>query len=137
MNNTPALQLPTKRGLLKFILLTAITFGIYGLVVMTKISGEINVTASRYDGKKTMNYLLMVLIITPITLGIGAIVWQHRISNRMGSELSRRGISYSFSAKDYWLWGVLGSLIVVGPLVYHHKFFKASNLINADYNVKG
>ena len=39
---SPAVQLPTNRSLLKFILLSIITLGIYGLVVMTKISTEIN-----------------------------------------------------------------------------------------------
>lgn len=39
---SPAVQLPTNRSLLKFVLLSIITLGIYGLVVMTKISTEIN-----------------------------------------------------------------------------------------------
>lgn len=42
---SPAVQLPTNRSLLKFILLSIITLGIYGLVVMTKISTEINTIA--------------------------------------------------------------------------------------------
>lgn len=48
---SPAVQLPTNRSLLKFILLSIITLGIYGLVVMTKISTEINTIASPYDNK--------------------------------------------------------------------------------------
>ena len=35
---SPAVQLPTNRSLLKFILLSIITLGIYGLVVMTEIN---------------------------------------------------------------------------------------------------
>ena len=140
MENTvtaPAKQLKTNKGLLKYILLSIITCGIYGLVVMSSISSDINIVASRYDGKKTMHYCLLTFIVAPITLGIAGLVWSHRISNRIGAELKRRGIAYNFSATDFWLWNVIGSLIVVGPFVYLHKLFKATNLMNADYNVKG
>lgn len=137
VNTAPVGQLKTNKGLLKTILLSLITFGIYPLVVMSAVSSEINIVASRYDGKKTMHFLLLLFIVAPITLGIGAIVWYHRISNRIGNELKRRGVDYKFSAADFWLWSVLGSLIAIGPLVYMHKMFKAVNKMNADYNVNG
>ena len=136
-NQAPALKLKTNKGLLKTILLSLITLGIYELVVMSAISNEINIVASKYDGKKTMHFCLLFFLVAPITLGIGAIVWIHRISNRIGNEIKRRGISYNFSSADFWLWGVLGSFIIVGPFVYMHKLFKAVNLMNADYNVNG
>lgn len=136
-NRAPVGQLKTNKGLLKTILLSIITFGIYPLVVMSAVSNDINIVASRYDGKKTMHYCLLFFIVAPITLGIGGIVWSHKISNRIGAELRRRGVAYSFGASDYWLWNVLGSLIVIGPFVYLHKLFKATNLMNADYNVNG
>lgn len=136
-NRAPVGQLKTNKGLLKTILLSIITFGIYPLVVMSAVSSEINIVASRYDGKKTMHFCLLVFIVAPITLGIAGIVWYHRISNRIGAELKRRGIAYNFSAADFWLWNVIGSLIVIGPLVYLHKMFKAVNKMNADYNING
>lgn len=137
VNTAPVGQLKTNKGLLKTILLSLITFGIYPLVVMSAVSNDINIVASRYDGKKTMHYCLLFFIVAPITLGIGAIVWSHKISNRIGGELRRRGIAYNFSAADFWLWNVLGSLIVIGPFVYMHKLFKAVNKMNAHYNVNG
>ncbi len=136
-NTAPAIKLKTNKGLLKYILLTIITFGIYGLVVMSSVSTDINLTASKYDGKRTMHYCLLFFLVGPITFGIAYIVWAHKISARIGNELKRRGIAYSFGAADYWLWNVIGSIIVVGPFVYMHKLFKATNLINADFNVKG
>ena len=136
-STAPVGQLKTNKGLLKTILLSLITFGIYPLVVMSAVSNDINIVASRYDGKKTMHFCLLLFIVAPITFGIAGIVWYHRISNRIGNELSRRGIAYSFSATDFWLWNVLGSLIVIGPFVYLHKMFKATNLMNAHYNVNG
>ena len=136
-NFVPARKLKTNRGLIKLILLSLITFGIYPLVVMSGISSDINVIASRYDGKKTMHFCLLVFIFTGLTFGIAPIVWYHRISKRIGNELNRRGIGYSFGAGSFWGWSVLGSLIGIGPLVYTHKLFKAMNLLCADYNAKG
>ena len=137
VSTAPVGQLKTNKGLLKTILLSLITFGIYPLVVMSAVSSEINIVASRYDGKKTMHFCLLLFIAAPITLGIAGIVWYHRISNRIGDELKRRGIAYNFSATTFWLWSVLGSLIGIGPLVYMHKMFKAVNLMNAHYNING
>ena len=134
---SPVGQLDTHRGLLKFILLSAITFGIYALVVMSKISTDINVIASRYDGKKTMHYCLLFFIIQEITFGIGALVWYNNISARIGNELQRRGINYSFSAGTYWGWVFFGTFIGVGPLVYVHKLCKAMNLLSEHYNMYG
>ena len=135
--NAPAAQLKTNRGMLKLILLSLITFGIYALVVFSQMSGDINLIASRYDGKKTMHFCLLTFIVAPITMGIAGIVWYHKISSRIGAELNRRGAAYEFGAADYWLWNVLGSLILVGPFVYMHKLFKAVNKMNAHYNVNG
>ena len=133
----PAAQLKTNRGMIKVILLSLITFGIYGLVFFSKVSTDINLIASRYDGKKTMHFCLLAFIFVPITFGIAGIVWYHKISARIGAELNRRGIGYSFGAGTYWGWSVLGCLIGVGPLVYMHKLFKAVNKMNAHYNVNG
>ena len=133
----PVGQLNTKRGLLKFILLSLVTFGIYSIVFMSSISNDVNVVCSRYDGKKTMHYCLLFFLVGPITCGIAYIVWAHKICNRIGNELKRRGIAYSFSAADYWLWNVLGSFIVVGPFIYLHKLAKATNLMNENYNANG
>lgn len=133
----PNLQHPTNRGLFKTLIFGLLTFGIYPIVVYSRISSEINVVASRHDGKSTMHFCLICFIFSWLTFGIASFVWCHRISNRMGAELRRRSISYSFDALDFWLWGILGSCIVVGPYIYVHKFLKAMNLINADYNTRG
>lgn len=133
----PVGQLKTNRGLLKYILLSMITLGIYGLVAMSNVSSDINTIASRYDGKKTMHYCLMFFLFSWLTIGIVPLVWYHRMSKRVGNELSRRGISYSFGAGTYWGWGILGSCIVVGPFIYLHKLLKAMNLLAEHYNVNG
>ena len=135
--NSPALQLRTSRGLLKMVLLGLVTLGIYPLVVESHIGEELNLIASPHDGKRTMHFCLIYFIFSWLTLGIVFFVWFHRTSNRMGDELKRRGIDYSFSATDFWLFDILGSLIIIGPFIYVAKRMKAMNLINEDYNQKG
>ena len=136
-SHAPVGQLKTNRGLLKFILLSIITFGIYGLVVMSAVSTDINTIAGRYDGKRTMHFCLVCFIFSWLTFGIVPIVWYHKVSARIGMELNRRGISYKFGAGSFWGWNVLGSLIFVGPFIYIHKLLKSMNLLAADYNVNG
>ena len=136
-SQAPVGQLKTNRGLLKFILLSLITFGIYGIVLFSSISTDINIIAGRYDGKKTMHYCLLVFLVGWLTAGIAFFVWYHRLSARIGAELKRRGVYYRFGAGTYWLWGVLGTIIVVGPLVYCHKLFKAMNMLSLHYNTHG
>jgi hypothetical protein len=136
-SNSPVGQLNNHRSLLKFILLGIVTLGIYPIVFYSGISNDINVIASRYDGKKTMHYCLLFFLVGWITLGIGYLVWFHKLSNRIGTELRRRNIDYSFSAGSFWLWNVLGSFIVVGPFVYVHKLATATNKLAGHYNING
>lgn len=123
----------TNRNLLKYVLLSLITFGIYSIVVLSHISEEINAEATPRDGKHTMHFLWICFVFSWLTGGIATFIWAHRISNRIGNELTARGCNYEFSAADFWLWDVLGSLIIVGPFIYTHKLLKSMNLINADY----
>lgn len=133
----PAGRLKTNRGLLKLILLSMITFGIYGIVVMSAVTTDLNVIASRYDGKKTMHYCLMFFLFSWLTLGIAPLVWCHRMCARIGGELERRGIDYRFGAGTYWGWGFFGGLILVGPFIYTHKLLKSMNLLAEHYNIHG
>ena len=132
----PRIELPTKRGLGKMFFLGLLTLGIYPVVIWSRIVTELNIAASRYDGKRTVSFFGACML-APVTLGIYVWVWMHKLCNRIGAELQRRGIDCRFGAKTFWLWGVLGSFIVVGPFIFTHKLMKAMNLINADFNVRG
>lgn len=136
-HTAPAVQLSTNYSLVKMIFLNLITFGIYSIVIYSRMGTDINTAAGRYDGKKTMHYCLVYFLLSVVTLGIAQIVWFHKLSNRLGMELARRGIAYSFSAADFWLWNVLGAFIVVGPFIYIHKLCTAVNMINTNYNSRG
>lgn len=133
----PIRQLQTTRGLVKFILFSLLTCGLYSLVFWSDISTDINTVATRYDGKRTMHFLLLLFIIGPITFGIAYLVWFHNLSTRIGNELKRRGLQYRFGAADFWVWDFLLALTVIGPLLYIYKISNAMNNICASYNQVG
>jgi hypothetical protein len=132
----PRIQLPVQRGLGKMFFLGLLTLGIYPVVIWSRMVTELNITASRHDGKRTMPYFAMLLL-TPLTLGVFGFVWMHKFCGRIRGELARRGIRYRFGPRDFWLWNVLGMLILVGPFVFVHKLTKAMNRINTDFNSYG
>lgn len=106
----PACQLPTRRGLGKMILLGIVTCLLYPMVILSRISVEINMVASRYDGKRTIHFLWMP-ILGALTLGVYGFVWIHRLCGRIGDELGRRGITYRFGAGAFWLWNFLWGML--------------------------
>ena len=131
-----ALKLATNRSLAKMILLGIITLGIYPTIISYYMYEDINLIASPHDGQRTMHPIAAGML-GAITLGIYLLIWLHKLCNRIRDELARRGIDYKFDASTFWLWGILGSLIIVGPFVYLHKYCKAMNQLAADYNERG
>ena len=136
VSRPPALALTTRRGLLKWILLNIITLGIYSLYFMYSIKRDLNIIADNHNGSRTMG-LIALCLLTVITFGIATIVWWHKISARIGREQVYRGLEKTFGASTFWLWQVLGAMIIIGPFVYIYKLCKAMNAICADYNVRG
>ena len=132
----PALLLPDKRSLWKMVLFGILTLGIYPAVIWSRMVTELNILASRHDGRRTMPYFAMMML-APITLGIFTFVWMHKLCGRIEGELLRRDLDYSFGPRHFWLWNILGSLILVGPFIFLHKLCKAMNLLNKDFNDRG
>ena len=87
------------------------------------MSVEINMVASRYDGKRTTHFMWMPFL-GALTGGIYMFVWLHKLCNRIGDEVRRRNIQYKFSAASFWLWnfvyGMVGVAVtgIVGYLMY-------------------
>lgn len=130
-------NLRTKRSLLKYVLLDLITLGIYDIWQMSEVGETLNLIATRRDGKRTMHYCLMFFLVGWLTLGIGWLVWFHKLSSRIGTEQAARGLPVTVTAATYWLWNILGSLIIVGLFIYTYKLLHAMNDLCADYNVRG
>ena len=110
------IPLKTDRGMLKTVLLGIITLGIYPIVVYTRMGRDMN-TLSYRDGKKTMNFCLMLFVFFPLTLTVAGYVWIHRLSNRMGVELARRGLPYRFSAGTFWGKHIFSILLVLAAVL--------------------
>lgn len=110
-----------------------LTLGIYPIVIWSRITTELNIVAGRHDGRRTMPFFGMILL-TPLTLGILPLVWMHNFCCRVGDDLNFRRINYKFGPKTFWLWGILGSLILVGPFIFVHKLMKSMNMLNDDFN---
>ena len=136
-NNIVQVHKGTKRGLVKIILLSLITFGIYGLVNICGIVKDLNkCRLGHNETKKSMNPV-GVFFLAFITLGIVPLVWGHRLTKRMSEELEYRDIAYSLKVWHYWVFGLLLCETVVCPIIYLHKLIKASNLINIHHNKYG
>lgn len=83
-------------------LLTIITFGIYGIVVMYDIAKETNVSCKE-DGLHTRNFLGAILL-SIVTLGIYMFVWSYKWAEREYRFLERnspdgglmKGVTYLF-----------------------------------------
>lgn len=118
-------------------LLGLITLGIYDIWQMSEVGETLNLIATRRDGKRTMHYCLTFFLVGWLTLGIGWLVWFHKLSGRIGVEQAARGLPVTVTAATYWLWNILGSLIIVGPFIYTYKLLHAMNDLCADYNARG
>lgn len=132
-----ARKLNQERALWKFIVYTIITCGIYSIVFWTGIGEDINMAASRRDGKKTMHFCLIYFLLTGLTCGIMMFIWYHKLFQRVGDEARARGMQTDLSASTFWLWYMLGSLIIVGPFIATNKLCEAMNYVAASYNTNG
>ncbi|MBQ5893491.1 MAG: DUF4234 domain-containing protein, partial [Clostridia bacterium] len=80
-------QLNTDRGLLKLILLSFVTCGIYELFFIHSLAADVN-EACREDGKHTTG-LLGFIFLSLITCGIYSILWWYGTAERL-ADYGRR-----------------------------------------------
>ena len=89
---------------------------------------------------RTQRGLLKYVLLGLVTFSIYDI-WQMsevgETLNLIGEEQAARGLPVTVTASTFWLWGILGSLIAVGPFIYIYKLLHAMNDLSADYNVRG
>lgn len=134
MHVTP---MKTNREWWKLMIFSCLTFGIYGIIFYSSVGEDINKLASKRDHKKTMHYCLVFFLLAPLTCGVFSFIWLHTLSARIGEEARARGIKTDFGPATFWLWGILGSFIVVGPFIYFHQLCKTMNAICAHHNATG
>lgn len=112
-------------------LLNVLTLSIYTIVFFIPFSFDLDKIAPL--SKKQMNFI-WAYFLSLFTFSIVIDIWHYQTASRVEEALQMRNIDYDFSTGDFWKWFVLGSFILVGPLVYFHKLCKAMNLLCEDYN---
>lgn len=134
-SGTPVYRHPLKtdRGLLTYILLSIITFGIYSYYFIYKIAADVNV-ACEGDGKKTGG-LIQFIVLSFITCSIYSWIWYYSLGNRLAENAPRYNIHFQENGTTVLLWLIFGSLICgIGPFIAMYILIKNTNAICAAYN---
>lgn len=121
-------KLNNQRSLIAVILLSIVTFGIYGCYLIYAIARELNLACAG-DGKHT-NGLIVTCLLSTVTLGIYSFIWIYNVSNRM------KNAGADIDGSNILLWEILGSFIIVGPFIALYKIINALNYVNTQYNQK-
>lgn len=128
-------QLTTDRGLLKYILLSLVTCGIYDLFFIYSLAADIN-EACREDGKQTAG-LIKFLLLSLVTCGIYSIYWYYATAERLAAYGKRNNVAVEIDGAKFLLWYLVGALICgVGSLYGLHLYLKSTNAVCEDYNVR-
>jgi hypothetical protein len=98
-----------ERSLLKLILLSMITCGIYDIIFWWGYVKDIN-TICEGDGKKSPNYLVVILL-NIVTFGIYDLYWNYTQGNRLQQAAPNYGLVISKGGSAVLAWNLLGSLV--------------------------
>ena len=121
-----------KRGIVSLILLSIITFGIYGLYWIYSLAKDVNVICAG-DGKKTSG-LIKYLLLGIITFGIYDLVWIYMLGDRLQDNGPKYNLTIKESGGTILLWYILGSFIIVGPFIALYIIIKNTNALADEYN---
>ncbi len=128
-------RLKTNRGLLMYILLNIVTFGIYSCFFIHALARDVN-TACEGDGNHTAGLLKFVLL-SFITCGIYSWVWYYGLGNRLAANAPRYGLNFQENGTTILLWMLIGALLCgIGPLVALHIICKNANALCGAYNAR-
>ena len=123
-----------KRGLVKLVILSIVTIGIYGLFWIHKLAKDVNVICEG-DGKKTSG-LLKFFLLSLITIGIYSIVWVYMLGDRLQDNAQKYNLTFKESGGIITIWLLLGTFIIVGPFIALHIIIKNTNALAEEYNKK-
>lgn len=129
----PRERLNANFGLLKWIIFSAFTFGIYSLYTTHRIAHDVNIACEK-DGKHTAG-LLMLILLTFVTFGIYSFVWRFKVCNRIEKNLEGHGIASPTSGIGDLLWNTFGLMLFgLGAWIAQYKLFKGLNMVDDVYN---
>ena len=126
-------MLKTNRGFWKLFFLTIITLGIYSLFFIHNMAKEANIVD---ENGKHVGGLLAYIFLSLITLGIYSLYWNYKVCEKFGFSVIASGGKPRITGGGWLLWYLVGSLIIVGPIVALVKQIHLWNDANAAYNAR-
>lgn len=125
--------LPTGRGIILYVILSIITFGIYPLYIIHAFAKETNISC-RKDGKHTSG-LFVYIVLSILTFGIYSFIWHCLIVVRRGTFLESNKQRNNLSLVFYLI-GIFFGVFTLGilTLIAFGKYINQQNLVNRFYN---
>ena len=121
------------RGIVKYIILSFITLGIYAWWYTHKLAQDMNVVCEG-DGENTPG-LLAYMLLSMVTLGLYSYWWQYKIGNRLQANAGRYGLTFRESGTTILLWDIFGVVLCgIGPFVAMWIIMKNMNAMARAYN---
>ena len=127
------MQLDENRGLVKYILLTLVTCGIYSYWYLYKLAEDANIICAG-DGKSTPG-LVQFILLSIVTCGIYAWFWYYNLGNRLQAAGPKYGLNIQENGTTLLLWYILGACLCgIGPYVAMYILMKNMNQLAHAYN---
>ena len=115
----------TNRSLIKYIVFSFITCGIYGFYFIYKLAQDMNIICAG-DGEETPGLLVYILLCI-VTCGIYQVYWLYKIGNRLQNNAPRYGLRFEENGVTILLWYVIG-YITCGIGFYVAMYFIIRNI---------
>ena len=119
-----------ERSALLYFVLSFLTFGIYHIVFMTKLSKDVNVLCEG-DGKKTMKYVF-VWLLNIVTFGIFGLIWKFMLANRLQANAPRYSLKFSEGGALVLVYNLI--LPLIGLAIAQIVLIKNFNNLAKAYN---
>ena len=124
------------RSILLYIILTAVTCGIYGLYFVHKMAQDLNVVCNG-DGQEATAGLGALIGYSILTCGIYGTCYWYGLANRINLNCPRYGVASEIDGLHYLLWCTIGSLLCgIGPIIGLYKLIKSCNALCHAYNMQ-
>lgn len=131
----PLLKKPIlHRNFWKYLLLSFVTCGIYGIYVLWGMVKDINEVCGE-DGKSSPNYII-VFLLSYVTCGIYGLYWWYVQGERLYRAAPQYGVSIREKGSTILLWKILGYTLMpgIGALTATYIMFDNLNQIASLYD---
>ncbi len=122
-----------QRDFVKMLILTIVTFGIYGIYFWYCYTEDLN-KAGAGDGQESPNYIIVILL-GIVTCGIYLFWWYYKQGNRLQAIGAKHGLNIQENGTTVLMWMIFGSLLCgIGSYVAMYIMIKNMNAVAVQYN---